>query len=293
LILMVVCAFLLFVVFKFGAVNGATRWIDLGGASLQPSEIVKYAVVFYLAKSIERKGKKIEDFWRGVVPCFVVAVTYAGLILLEKNLSISAVIVMVTLIILFSAGAKIWHMLLFIIPSGVAGWVLTFSTQYRRDRALFFMNPWQDASGKGYQLIQSLLALGSGGIMGVGLGQSRQKAFYMPEAHTDFIFSVIGEELGLIGCSIVIALFIVLIWRGIRAAINARDTYGTIIAVGITSIIAIQAIINIAVVSGSMPVTGVPLPFISYGGSSLVVNLVAMGVLLNITRQGKKDADKK
>lgn len=150
---------------------------------------------------------------------------------------------------------------------------------------LNFIDPWKDAADAGYQLIQSFLALGSGGLTGLGLGQSRQKTLYMPEPHNDFIFSIIGEEVGLIGCLFIIGLFLIFIWRGVKVAMNARDTYGKLLAMGITSIIAVQAIINIAVVTGSMPVTGVPMPFISYGGTSLVINLTAMGILLNISRQ--------
>jgi len=153
---------------------------------------------------------------------------------------------------------------------------------------LNFIDPWKDAADAGYQLIQSFLALGSGGLTGLGLGQSRQKTLYMPEPHNDFIFSIIGEEVGLIGCLFIIALFLIFIWRGVRVAMNAKDTYGKLLAMGITSIIAVQAIINIAVVTGSMPVTGVPMPFISYGGTSLVINLTAMGILLNISSQVEK-----
>ena len=153
---------------------------------------------------------------------------------------------------------------------------------------LNFIDPWKDAADAGYQLIQSFLALGSGGLTGLGLGQSRQKTLYMPEPHNDFIFSIIGEEVGLIGCLFIIALFLIFIWRGVRVAMNAKDTYGKLLAMGITSIIAVQAIINIAVVTGSMPVTGVQMPFISYGGTSLVINLTAMGILLNISSQVEK-----
>ena len=160
-----------------------------------------------------------------------------------------------------------------------------FGEDYRRARMLNFLNPWQDPAGDGYQLIQSFYALGAGGVTGLGLGQSRQKTLYMPEPHNDFIFSIIGEELGLIGCLFIILLFIFFVWRGIKVAMKAKDSYGTLLAIGITSIIAVQAIINIAVVTGSMPVTGVPMPFISYGGTSLVINMMAMGILLNISRQ--------
>lgn len=284
--MMITCVPLLIAVFFFPAINGAKRWINIAGQSLQPSEIVKYVVVLYLAKSMDYKGERIKNFWEGVVPYLLVSGFYAGMILLEKNLSICSVIIIVTLIVLFVAGAKASHVFGIVTPAAfLAGVVLIFSEPYRRDRLLNFINPWKDAAGDGYQLIQSLLALGSGSIWGLGIGQSRQKCYYMPEPHNDFIFSIIGEELGLIGCTFIIILFIIFVWRGIRTAMNARDTYGTLLATGITSIVAVQALINIAVVTGSMPVTGVPLPFISYGGSSLLFNMTAMGILLNISRQ--------
>ena len=172
-----------------------------------------------------------------------------------------------------------------------AGSFFTFFEDYRRRRLLNFINPWKDPAGDGYQLIQSFYALGAGGVTGLGIGQSRQKTLYMPEPHNDFIFAIIGEELGLIGCTVVILLFVIFVYRGIKIAMNAKDEYGTLLAVGITSIIGLQAIINIAVVTGSMPVTGVPLPFISYGGTALVFNLMAMGILLNISRQRNKKID--
>lgn len=285
-ILMIATVVLLAVVFAFPATNGARRWIRLGGPfSLQPSEIAKYIVVVYMAKSIDSKGEKIKSLTYGVIPYLMVSGFYAGMVLAEKNLSIATVIMAVTLIVLYVAGAKTSHMLGLIglvVLGGVAGIVFE---PYRMARFTSFLNPWQDPKGDGYQLIQSLLALGSGGIWGMGLGRSRQKCYYIPEPHTDFIFSIIGEELGLIGCTIIVILFVVLIWRGIVTAVKAKDTYGTLLATGITSVIAIQAIINVAVVTGSMPVTGVPLPFISYGGSSLIFNLIAMGILLNISRQ--------
>lgn len=287
-ILMIFSVILLLIVFAFEATKGAQRWIRLGSVGFQPSEIAKYIVVLYMAKSIEVKGgRKIGSFLYGVLPYLLVSAFYAGLVLAEKNLSIAAVIMIVTLIILYASGAKTTHMIgvvLFVVLGGIAGIILE---PYRMARFTSFLNPWADPKGKGYQLIQSLLALGSGGIWGVGLGKSRQKCYYIPEPHNDFIFSIIGEELGLIGCIIIITLFVVFIWRGIVTAIKASDTYGTILATGITSVIAVQAIINIAVVTGSMPVTGVPLPFISYGGSSLLFNMMAIGVLLNISRQSK------
>jgi cell division protein FtsW len=284
--LMLVTILLLVAVFFTKEVNGARRWIPLGPlGNLQPSEVAKYVIVLYMAKSIEYKGEKIKSFIYGILPYLIVSGFYAALILMEPNLSIATVILMVTMIILFVAGARWLHFLQLIGVVGTLGALGILLEPYRFDRFKSFLDPWADPKGDGYQLIQSLLAFGSGGITGVTLGKSRQKAYYIPEPHTDFIFAIIGEELGLIGCTLIIMLFLVVIWRGIRTAMRAKDTYGTLLAIGITSVIAVQAVINIAVVTGSMPVTGVPLPFISYGGSALVVNLMAMGVLLNISRQ--------
>lgn len=277
---------LLIAVFFFPAINGAKRWISLGPLSFQPSELTKYAVVMFLALSIDIKGDKIKEFWQGLVPYLCVSGFFAALILAEHNMSIASIIMIVTFIMLFVAGGKIKHLFGIIMPAMLTLAIFfIFSSDYRRERMLNFIDPWKDAADAGYQLIQSFLALGSGGLTGLGLGQSRQKTLYMPEPHNDFIFSIIGEEVGLIGCLIIISLFLIFIWRGVRVAMNAKDTYGKLLAMGITSIIAVQAIINIAVVTGSMPVTGVPMPFISYGGTSLVINLTAMGILLNISRQ--------
>lgn len=284
-IIMLITIILLGAVYAFPEINGARRWIPIPKFNLQPSEMAKYVIVFYMAKSIEFKGEKIKSFVYGILPYLLVSGLYAIIILFEPNLSIATVIMLVTLILLFVGGARWIHFIELIGMVGVLGVVGILLEPFRVKRVLNFLDPWQDPKGTGYQLIQSLLALGSGGITGVTLGKSRQKCYYIPEPHNDFIFAIIGEELGLIGCTIVIILFLVLIWRGIRTAMRAKDTYGTLLAVGITSVIAIQAIINIAVVTGSMPVTGVPLPFISYGGSSLLFNLLAMGILLNISRQ--------
>ena len=280
------CIPLLFLVFLFPGVNGAKRWIDLKIISFQPSEIAKYVVVLFLALALDNKGERIKNFKNGVFPLLCVSGVFAALILAEKNLSIASVIMIVTIIMLFVAGAQKKHMFGIVIP-GLAALATLFTViePYRRARLLNFIDPWQDPAKNGYQLIQSLLALGAGGVTGLGLGQSRQKTLYMPEPHNDFIFSIIGEELGLIGCIVIIALFLVFVWRGINIAMKSKDMFGTLIAVGITSVIAVQALINVAVVTGSMPVTGVPLPFISYGGTSLFINMIAMGILLNVSRQ--------
>lgn len=288
--LMIITIPLLFAVFLFPGVKGAQRWIQLGFASFQPSELAKYVVVLYLAMALSTMGDRIKDLKKGIVPCFFVGGVYAAIVLSQKNLSIAAVIMIVTFIMVFSAGAKNAHMFGLVAP-GLTAAALFFALfePYRRARMLNFINPWKDPAGNGYQLIQSFYALGAGGVLGLGLGQSRQKTLYMPEPHNDFIFSIIGEELGLVGCLFVISLFVIFVWRGVRIATRAKDSYGAFLAIGITSIIAVQALINIAVVTGSMPVTGVPLPFISYGGSSLVINMTAMGILLNISRHKKKE----
>ena len=291
-ILFVITPILLVAVYLFPATKGAQRWIKLGPFSFQPSELAKYAVVIILANIITNKGEKIKEFWKGIVPCFVIGGGFAALILAQKNLSIAAVTGFVTFIMVFVAGARKRFMFGVITPLILfAGSFFTLFEDYRRRRLLNFINPWKDPAGDGYQLIQSFYALGAGGVTGLGIGQSRQKTLYMPEPHNDFIFAIIGEELGLIGCTVVILLFVIFVYRGIKIAMSAKDEYGTLLAVGITSIIGLQAIINIAVVTGSMPVTGVPLPFISYGGTALVFNLMAMGILLNISRQRNKKID--
>ncbi|WBW95352.1 putative lipid II flippase FtsW [Oceanirhabdus sp. W0125-5] len=283
-----IITFILLVVVLFSKpINGATRWINLGFTTIQPSEIAKYAVVLILAFSLEKAGEKIKKF-TVLIFHLLIGGGFAFMVLLEKNMSIFSVMVIVTFIVVFIDGAKFIHLFGLGISAFVGGIYLIFSADYRVKRLMSFTDPWVDPLGDGYQLIQSFYALGTGGLMGVGLGQSRQKAFYIPEPHNDFIFSIIGEELGFIGCITIILLFCFFIIRGIGIAFKAKDTYGTLIAVGFTSIIAIQAIINIAVVSGSMPVTGVPLPFISYGGSAIAINLFAMGVLLNISKQNSK-----
>lgn len=284
--LLIITVPLLIAVFFFPAVNGAKRWIQLGPMSFQPSELAKYVVVLFLAMSLDAKGDGVKKFWTGIVPYLGIAGFFAAIILAEKNLSIAAIIMIVTFIMLFVAGGKITDLFGKVAPFLlVVVCIFIFGEDYRRARMLNFLNPWKDPAGDGYQLIQSFYALGAGGLSGLGLGQSRQKTLYMPEPHNDFIFSIIGEELGLMGCLFIVGLFIFFVIRGVRTAFKAKDTYGTLLAVGITSIIAVQAIINIAVVTGSMPVTGVPMPFISYGGTSLVINMIAMGILLNISRE--------
>ena len=268
---------------------GAKRWLDFGGISLQPSEIAKYAVVFILADIIIKLGKNINTFKRGIMMPLFVAGIFAGLVYLEKNLSITVVICLVAYLMLIVGGANIKHMLS-MIPIAFGGVVLMIIDEpYRLVRVTTFLNPWAHQSEGGYQLSHSLMAIASGGVFGQGLGNSMQKALYMPEPYNDFIFAILAEEFGLIGCIFVIGIFVLFILSSLKVATRAKDKYGRLLASGITFVIAIQAIINIAVVTGSMPVTGVPLPFISSGGTSLLINLAAMGVLLNISKQSKKE----
>ena len=271
-------------------INGATRWLKIAGISFQPSELAKYVIVFFLAMVIDKYGK-VKSNWKVPLLYLCAAGIFSVLVYKENNLSIASIIMFVAFIMVFVSGMSLKETFTLIALGGVLGTLGIFSADYRRDRFISFLDPWKYADKEGYQLIHSLYALGSGGLFGVGLGNSKQKALYMPEPHNDFIFSIIGEEVGLIGCLVIITLFLIFIWRGVRVAMNAKDTYGKLLAMGITSIIAVQAIINIAVVTGSMPVTGVPMPFISYGGTSLVINLTAMGILLNISRQVEKKID--
>ena len=281
----------LIAVLLFGSnINGATRWLKIAGVSFQPSELAKYVIVFFLAMMIDKYGK-VGRNWKMPLLYLIPAVLFSLLVYKENNLSIAAIIMFVAFIMVFVSGMSFKETFALIGVGGVVGAVGIFSTDYRMDRFVSFLDPWKYADKEGYQLIHSLYALGSGGLFGVGLGNSKQKALYMPEPHNDFIFAIIGEELGLIGCIFVIAIFVILIVSGIKVASRAKDRYGKLLATGIISVIAVQAIINIAVVTGSMPVTGVPLPFISYGGTSLVFNLAAMGVLLNISRQCKNPKD--
>lgn len=280
---------LVLVLFMGVNINGATRWIRLGPLSFQPSELAKYVLVLYLALLIDRRKDKIKKFKEGTIFYLAIAASFAVLILAGKNLSITAIVMMVAVVMIYVGGGKLIHILSFV-PLGVTvlGFLI-YLQPYRLDRFTTFLDPWADTSGKSYQLIQSFYALGSGGVLGSGLGNSKQKALFMPEPHNDFIFAIIGEELGLIGCIAIIILFMFIVIKGVLIAIKARDNYGFLISIGIVSVIAIQAIINIAVVTGSMPVTGVPMPFISYGGTALVFNLGAIGILLNISRQSKEE----
>ncbi|MBX5467644.1 MAG: putative lipid II flippase FtsW [Firmicutes bacterium] len=265
-------------------INGSRRWLGAGSFTLQPSELAKLAMVFFFARLFSLHADRLGDFWRGVMPHLAIAAVVFALVLAEPDLGTTIAIAGTFLVMLFVAGVR-WRHLLGLGISGipVLAWAM-LGESYRRQRILAFLDPWKHPLGEGFHTIQALLALGSGGILGVGLGFSRQALGYLPEAFTDFIFAVLGEELGLVGTVLVVVLFGILAWRGYRIALRAPDLFGALLATGITTMIVIQALINIGVVTDSLPVTGITLPFISYGGSSLVLSLAGVGILLNISR---------
>lgn len=266
-------------------IGGSRRWIIMGPVRIQPSELAKIGIVIYLAQYFSKKGSKVKHLFEGLMPPLIILVIVFLLILLEPDLGTAATIAGTVFIILFTAGARFSH-LIFLLSASIPVLIFfIFSEDYRRERFLSFLDPWSDPLDTGYHIIQSLLALGSGGIFGVGLGKSKQKFLYLPEPGTDFIFAVLGEELGLIGALLVLGLFFLFAWRGMKIAVSVPDMFGSVLAVGITAMVTIQAIINIAVVTSSMPVTGITLPFMSYGGTSLVIMLSSAGILLNISRQ--------
>ncbi|QOR36219.1 putative lipid II flippase FtsW [Clostridium sp. 'deep sea'] len=265
-------------------VKGSRRWINLGVTRMQPSELAKICLVILLAWLLERKGKKIVDFKKGVLPALVIIGLICGLILIEPDLGTAAVIGFTGVGMLFIAGLK-WSHLFGLFIAGVMGiGVAIIAAPYRMRRFITFLNPWEDPSGAGYQIIQALYALGPGGLIGLGLGNSRQKLLFLPERHTDFIFSIIGEELGFLATSLVVIAFIILAIRGFRIAMRAPDTFGMLLASGITLMIVIQATLNIMVVTALIPVTGMTLPLISSGGASLFITMASLGILLNISR---------
>ncbi|WP_335870523.1 stage V sporulation protein E [Bacillus sp. 2205SS5-2] len=267
--------------------NGSRSWIGVGAFSIQPSEFMKLAMIAFLAKYLSQDQKYITSFRKGVLPSLLLVFTAFGLIMLQPDLGTGTVMVGTCVVMIFIAGAKISHFA-WLGVLGLLGFVgLVASAPYRMKRITSFLDPWEDPLGSGFQMIQSLYAIGPGGLFGLGLGESRQKYFYLPEPQNDFIFAIIAEELGFIGGSFVLLLFALLLWRGIRISLGATDLFGSFLAVGIVSMVAIQVMINVGVVTGLMPVTGITLPFLSYGGSSLTLMLVAIGVLLNISRYSR------
>ena len=271
-------------------VNGAKRWLGITESfSFQPSEMVKIFMIIFYAAVLTKNKEDLGKFFKGFVKNFAFLIPIAALLMVEPHFSATMVITGIVLVMMILAGCKLWHIIVPGVIAGVPALIfIVVKEAYRLKRVTAFLDPWSDKLGDGWQVVQSLYAIGSGGLFGTGLGQSKQKYLYLPEPQNDFIFSVLAEELGFIGCLFVIILFAILIWRGILIAIKAPDMFGSLLAIGITSLIAIQSIINIAVVTSSMPATGMPLPFFSYGGTALLILLCEMGILLNISRNVNK-----
>lgn len=288
LVLTVIFLLLLFVPGVGIKVKDATRWIGVGSFRFQPSEITKLTLIIFLAKYLSENQERIKEMVKGLGVPLVIMGGICLLILAQPDLGTAVTIAGTSFLMMLAAGARISHLCgLGFLGGGLA--VLAIMIEpYRMERIMAFTDPWADPLDTGFQTIQALLAVGSGRLFGAGLGQGRQKFLYLPEQHTDFIFAVIAEELGFIGSIFVLLLFLAFLWRGLRIAIKAPDTFGGLLAAGITLMVVLQAVINIGVVTGSLPITGITLPFISYGGSSLTLNLLGIGILLNISRYVKE-----
>jgi cell division protein FtsW len=287
---MAVALLLLALVLVLDKSHATHRWIRLGSIGFQPAEFAKLAVIFYLAWFLESRtspgGAGVNDLRRTLIPGFGPVLLIAGLVLLEPDMGTAAELFLIAMVMFFAAGLS-WKYVVAAVAAAIpAIYLLIVRVPYRYERLMAFLHPSSDPQGHSFQLLQSLIAVGSGGIFGVGLMEGRQKLFYLPEAHNDFIFAVIGEELGLIGAIVVVLLFGIFAWRGLRAVWLSPDGFGRLAALGITAMVAGQALINLSVVLGLMPTKGIPLPFVSYGGSSLMAMLLGTGVLLNISQQG-------
>ena len=266
--------------------NNASRWIKIGYISIQPAELTKFAVVTYLAYSLAKKGQSVELFSRGIIPHITIAGIFALLLIKQPDLGSAVILVFLSMIIMFVAGVRIIYLgTFFILGTTAFLWIINKEGSHWANRITAYLNPWDYPEGIGYQIIHSFLAFGSGGIFGTGLGNSTQKLFYLPEAHTDFIFSILAEEIGFLGVIAVVVLFGILIVRGIVIALEAKDTYSTYLALGISTLIGLQVSINLCVVMGLLPTKGLTLPLLSYGGSSLVMTLGMIGILMNISMQ--------
>lgn len=290
-ILFIISLFLGFLVFTpLGReFKGARRWIWLGFTTFMPSDAIKLGSIIYLSSFLAKKKEDIKSLKKGLIPSLIIIGLGCGTIFAQNDLSTSFTLGITLMSILFIAGMKFEHLAIILGIGAVGVYKAIAGEEFRKARMLSFRDPFAYKSSFGWQAVQSLYALGSGGLFGLGLGKSRQKFFYIPEPYNDFIFSIIGEELGFLGCLTVIMLFLLLIWRGIRIALNIDDLFGCLLASGIVALIAVQSLIHIAVVTSSIPPTGIPLPFISYGGTSLVIYMGAIGILLNISRHTDLD----
>jgi cell division protein FtsW len=283
------CLILLGVVLTpLGAVRGGARaWLGVGSLGIQPSEFAKLGFILFFADWLTKPTFRLQSFWRGLAPALGLIAVAVALIMLEPDLGQTAVLVGTMGIVLFVAGARIRHLMYLAALAVPVFAALVAVAPYRLGRVVAFLDPWKYPLTEGYHIIQSLYALGPGGLFGLGLGRSRQKFLYLPEPQTDFIFAILAEELGFIGAATVLVLFAVLVWRGIFVAMRAPDGFGSLLATGIVAMIGVQVLINVGVVTGSMPVTGITLPLMSYGGSSLVLMLTGIGILLNISRYAR------
>lgn len=283
-LLFVSLAMLALVLFVGLRVGGAVRWFRVGPLSFQPSEVAKFALVLYLSVLLARKAEKVRDFSVGFLPPLFMTGLFLGFMLLQPDLGTSVIVGVTALALLFVAGTRASYILLAVLVAAPVVWkVFVTGTPWRMKRLLAFLNPWEFRRDSGYQLVESLISVGSGGVFGQGLGQGRQKLFFLPEAHTDFILAVIGEELGLVGVVCVLFGFALFVWRGMVAALRARDLFGSYLAFGISMLFGLQVLVNMGVVLGLLPTKGLPLPFISYGGTALVMCLFSAGVLANIS----------
>ncbi|MBU1261315.1 MAG: putative lipid II flippase FtsW [Planctomycetes bacterium] len=264
------------------SVGGATRWLRLGPVSFQPSEFARFSVVIFMAYSMSKKKEHLKDFYIGFLPHVLVLSAFTVLIFLQPDFGSVVILGALTWIMLFVGGARLRHLassLLLVLP---VLYYFMIHAEYRVKRIMSFLDPWQYPTEEGYQIIHSLMAFGTGGIWGAGIGKGYQKLFYLPEPHTDFIFSVIGEELGLVGIFLILGLYSVIVWRGLAIARNTDDLFGSFVALGLTSALALQVIVNMGVCLGLLPTKGLALPFLSYGGTSLLINMASIGILMNI-----------
>jgi cell division protein FtsW len=282
---------LLLAVFAFPRINGAHRWIRMGGFSIQPSEAAKLSFAIFLAYFLEKRAGEERSFWRTLIPCLFVLGVLAALILKEPDLGTALMLAIVCFGVCYAAGVRVAHLAIVSLPMLFIIVCMLIFSPFRMGRIATFLNPWSDPLGKGYQVVQSLISIGSGGPHGLGFAQGKQKMFFLPFAHSDFIFAVVGEELGLLGALVVVLVFAVFLWRGMRAALRAPDRFGMLLGLGLVVGIVAQALFNMSVAIALLPAKGIPLPFISYGGSSLVPTLAAAGLLLNISQYANLSND--
>ena len=282
--LLILCSIGLLGVFAFSAINGAHRWLKFPGFSVQPSEISKLALIIFLAYFLEKRAGEEGDFWRTFLPCAAVTGWFAAIIVIEPDFGTAMMLALIFVVVIYTAGARVLHLAMAAAPALIVAAGLLIFVPWRLKRLITFLDPWADQQGAGFQVVQSLIAIGSGGTNGLGFAQGKQKMLFLPFAHSDFIFAVVGEELGLVGALTVIGMFALFLWRGIRTALLAPDRFGMLLSLGIVTGIVAQALFNISVVLSLVPTKGIPLPFISYGGSSLVPTLAAVGILLNVSQ---------